>query len=101
MPRRFKFDMRNQLRIRLWIVSLALFAAGFAGRLVANAGVDNVAWSYPIEVEVQWYAYWAGLVVWMLWLALQAGRKWTAPGCFTGVLLAVASFIALISSIPK
>ena len=92
---------RNRMRVRLWVVSLAFFAAGFLGRLMAHVGVDNVAWSYPIEVAIQWYAYFAGLTLWLAWLVLQAGPKRHAPGCLAGVVLAVGSFIALISSIPK
>lgn len=92
---------RNQLNVRLWLISLACFAAGFVGRLAANAWVDNVAWSYPIEVDIQFYAYLVGLVVWLAWLAVQAGPRRASLGCLVGVLLAVASFFALISCIPK
>jgi hypothetical protein len=92
---------RRQLRVRLWIVSLALFVAGFAGRVAANVWIDNVAWSYPIEVDIQWYAYLAGLAAWVAWLALQATPRLIAPGCLVGVALTVASLFAVVSSILK
>jgi hypothetical protein len=91
----------NRLKARLWVLSLACFAAGFAGRMAANAGVGNVAWSYPIEVFIQWYAYLAGLALWLAWLSLQAEPRRIAPGCLAGVVLAIASFFAIIFSIPK
>lgn len=86
---------------RLWLISLAFFAGGFAGRVAINVGVGNVAWSCPIEVEIQWYAYWTGLIIWMLWLAIQANPQTRAPGCLSGLGLAFASVIAIGTSIPK
>lgn len=100
MPR-FQFSLCNQLKVRLWLVSLACFAGGYVGSLAVNAGVGNVGWSYPIEVEIQWYSYLAGLATWLLWLALQAEWRLVPLGCLIWVVLAVASFIFLISSIPK
>jgi hypothetical protein len=89
------------MKARLWLISLIFFAGGLFGSMWVNAGVENIAWSYPIEVEIQWYAYWAGLITWMLWLAVQAERRLVPLGCFIGIVLAVASLIAIISAIPK
>jgi hypothetical protein len=91
----------RRTKLRLWVVSLALFVGGFASRLALDAQGD-VGSSYPAAVAIQWYAYGAGLVVWAAWWALQAppGRG-SALGCLAGVLLAIASLFAVISSIPK
>ncbi len=91
----------RQLKVRLWIVSLAFFVAGFVGRFIVNYEVGNVAWSYPIEIGVQWNSYLAGMAVWLGWLVFQAGPKQKAPGCFVGVVLAFVSVVAMISSLPK
>jgi hypothetical protein len=92
---------RVRPRIRLWVVSLALFVGGFAARVVANAKVDDVGSTYPAVVSLQGLAYMAGFAFWVAWLEWQAGPGRTMPGCLVGVALAVFSFLALLSSIPK
>lgn len=94
-------EQRPEPRVRLWVVSLALFAGGFASRVAARVFVDNVAWSYPLEVGIQWYAYLAGLTVWVGWLVMQATPGRRGLGCMFGLLLAAAAFVAVLSSIPK
>src|SRR5690348_6949011 len=87
--------------VRLWVISLALLAGGFAWSVAVRAWVDNVDYSYPLEVEIQGYAYLAGLLLWTAWVAgkAQPGRR--GSGCLLGLVLAIACFFALISSIPK
>ena len=85
----------------MWVVSAALFAGVFAGRLVLDAQ-GNVAYSYPYAVELQWYGYGAALFVLAIWIVSQAN---TVPrqviGCAGWALLAIASAVAILTSIPK
>jgi hypothetical protein len=88
-------------KLRLWVISLLLFAGGFAGRVATNAWIDNIAYSYPLEVGIHFLAYGAGLAVWGSWWALQAQPDRRGLGCLLGLVLAAAAFITILSSVPK
>lgn len=88
---------------RLWFVSVSLFVGAFAGRLVLDAQ-DNVAYSYPYAVQLQIYGYGAALIVLgvcALCLGQKATRSQYVGGCVTWLLLAFASGVLVLSSIPK
>lgn len=92
---------RRESRVRLWLVSLTLFVAGFAARLFLE-GAGEEADMYPAAVAIQYYAYFAGLVTWAAWMTFQAGSSRAYGfGCLGGIALAVFSLFAVISSIPK
>lgn len=95
MSRRFWF-----LRVRLWAVSIVLFVGGFVGRLVVDAQGD-VAYSYQYAVDLQCCAYGAGLYLLGMWAVLAVWRdRWTT-GCAIWIVVAFASAIAVLSSVPK
>ena len=87
--------------VRLWVISLALFACGFIGRLVLD-WQGETAYSYPIAVELQMYWYTAGLFVLLLWIIGQAGSvRVGIISCVAWFVLAFALALAILSSIPK
>jgi hypothetical protein len=55
--------------IRLWIVSLALFAAGIVCRTVL--GREDIAYSYPISAFLQFWFYLAGTAFLFAWGVVQ------------------------------
>ncbi len=87
-------------RLRLWVISLAFFAAGAIGRVVLSRE-GNEAYSYPYAVELQFCAYGAALTALALWILLQAHGAQQWVGCGVWFLMAIASVVAVLSSIPK
>jgi peptidoglycan/LPS O-acetylase OafA/YrhL len=87
-------------RLRLWIVSLALFVAGFVGRAVLSAQ-GNVAYSYPYSVVLQELAYGLALFCWLSSCAIQAGPRQRVGSCLFGFLLAIAACAGILTTIPK
>lgn len=82
--------------VRLWLVSLLLFAGGFVGKLVLEGG-GRPGQGYPVVVlwQIGWYA--AGLVTWFVWWSATGARKWG----WVGAAMAVFAVIAACSSSPK
>jgi hypothetical protein len=89
------------LKLRLWVVALALFAIGAIARSVFLYQ-GNEAYSYPYAVEFQLYPYGAALAVLALWILFQTRRaRQLAIGCVLWLFMAIASVAAVLSSIPK
>lgn len=89
---------RGNPLVRLWLVSLLLFAGGFVGKLVMEGGKPPDQ-GYPgvMMWQMGWYA--AGLVVWLWWCNTQArGWKWGYP---LGLAFTLAALLAVCSSSPK
>lgn len=84
--------------VRLWLVSLLLFAGGFVGKLVMEGG-KGPDQGYPLVMLWQMGWYGAGLLVWLWWWNAQARGE--TLGCWIGLGLAVAAVIAVMSSSPK
>lgn len=89
---------RNHLTVRLWVISLAFFAGGFAARLAAKVAGGEYGPSDPGVFGIQCYAYSAGLAAGTAWLALKAEPPWDAVGGIIGGVLVVISFFAVMSS---
>jgi hypothetical protein len=87
-------------RLRLWLVALTLFAGGFAARLILDAQ-EAGAFSYPYAIVFQVWTYGLGLAVWAMWCATRVTPGRYAGGCLLGLLLAIAAFVAILTSIPK
>lgn len=82
-------------------MSLTFFVAGFTARLFLDR-VGDEAYLYPTTAAIQYHAYFAGLVTWGAWMAIQAASSRAFGfGCLGGIVLAVFSLFAVISSIPK
>ena len=84
-------------RVRLWLVSLLLFAAGVTGKLVLEGGKPPDQ-GYPLVMlwQAGWFA--AGLVVWVWWAFSQ--RAADKLGCWVGAALVAFAVLAVLSSSP-
>lgn len=89
---------RRKPLVRLWLVSLLLFAGGFAGKLVMEGGKPPDQ-GYPLVMlwQMGWYA--AGLVAWFWWACAQSALD--KLGCGVGLGLAIGAVLAVLSSSPK
>ncbi len=85
-------------RVRLWLVSLLLFAVGFTGKLVLEAQ-PGAADGYIVTMlwQMGWYA--AGLVVWFWWASTRPTEE--KVGCWVGAVLIAFAGLAVLSSSPK
>jgi hypothetical protein len=96
--------------VRLWLVSLSCVLAGLVCRFALLG--EDVAYSYPYAVNLQIVWYGAAFVFLFLWcLGMQvkddrgevewgSDRKGTL-GCGALLILAILSFISILTSIPK
>lgn len=84
--------------VRLWLVSLLLFAAGFVGTRVLQAQ-PGAANGYLVTMLWQMGCYAAGLVVWFWWAGTRAAVD--KFGCGVGFGLALGAAVDVLSSSPK
>jgi hypothetical protein len=92
---------RRWYQLRLWVVSAALFLGVFTARVCVDAQGDT-ADVYPFVVAFQWCGYGAALLVLLMWLVGQAETDHSRRvGCVAWVLLAIASAVAIVYSVPK
>ncbi len=85
-------------RVRLWLVSLLLFAAGFVGKLVLEGGKPPDQ-GYPVVMlwQTGWYA--GGLVAWVWWASTRPVGE--TVGCWAGAALVAFAVVAVMFSSPK
>jgi hypothetical protein len=83
---------------RLWVLALLCLVAGFAGRVMVEAG--GGVYAYPLAVEWQILCYGPGLVL-MSFARPPWGAWGTGGGCGVIAALALASAFAVLTSIPK
>lgn len=94
--------MANARRpVRLWLVAVTLFVAGFAGRLVLKQATPYEAYSYPSAIAIQFYFYAAGLFVLMVWRLRSENVGVRRILGRVGWLVAVLCGLVILSSIPK
>jgi hypothetical protein len=89
---------RRKPLVRLWLVAVLLFAAGFVGKRVLEAQ-PGTADGYIVTIlwQMGWYA--AGLVAWFWWACTQSAAD--KLGCGVGLGLMVAATFDVMSSCPK
>ncbi|WP_020475523.1 hypothetical protein [Zavarzinella formosa] len=90
---------QNSPRVREWVLALALFAGGFGCRLALDATPGDPVARFMHAAIIQVLAYGAGLALLAWWWLRSAdvGPRGML-GCLGWLALAVASFVAVMSS---